>query len=218
MQVYASLLATNAREQWEKHFEQDYIQPVLSVSKEGDDEWSRAVIFAHTHYTHTAQALEKQMGVALQLIFDDKKEGECIINVPLTSSTPFPSQIEIGCFTQHMRSHLWPPPPPLFSLTCGHIALISHWTISTRHCRHRRWSTSVQFFMSFWRRLAVVTSSTSYCWLIVYSQEPILRATRYLPELVQLQKQMFEFSHRRLDRKEAARVTIREYISSLNSG
>ena len=32
----------------------------------------------HT-YTHAAQALEKQMGVALQLIFDDKKEGECII-------------------------------------------------------------------------------------------------------------------------------------------
>ena len=38
MQVYANLLATDAREQWEKHFEQEYIQPVLSVSEEGDDE------------------------------------------------------------------------------------------------------------------------------------------------------------------------------------
>ena len=81
MQVYANLLATNAREQWEKYFEQEYIQPVLSVS-EGDDEWGKAVIFARTHiHTHAAQALEKQMEVALQLIFDDKKEGECIINI-----------------------------------------------------------------------------------------------------------------------------------------
>ena len=38
MQVYASLLVTDAREQWEKCFEQDYIQPVLSVSKGEDDE------------------------------------------------------------------------------------------------------------------------------------------------------------------------------------
>ena len=46
----------------------------------------------HITHTHTAQALEKRMGVALQLIFDDKKEGECIINVPwpLTSSIPLP--------------------------------------------------------------------------------------------------------------------------------
>ena len=53
------------------------------------------------------------------------------------------------------------------------------------------------------------------CSLTVYSQEPILRATQYLPELVQLQKQMFEFSHHRLDRKEAASLTIREYIKTL---
>ena len=32
MQTYASLLATNAREHWEKCFEQEYIQPVLAVS------------------------------------------------------------------------------------------------------------------------------------------------------------------------------------------
>ena len=56
------------------------------------------------------------------------------------------------------------------------------------------------------------------CSLTVCSQEPILRATQYLPELVQLQKQMFEFSHRRLDRKEAASLTIREYIKTMKSG
>ena len=32
MQEYASLLSTNAREQWEKSFDQEYIEPVLSVS------------------------------------------------------------------------------------------------------------------------------------------------------------------------------------------
>ena len=46
-------------------------------------------------------------------------------------------------------------------------------------------------------------------------QESILRATRYLPELVQLQKQMFDFSHRRLDRKEAAKLPVRDYVQSL---
>ena len=49
-------------------------------------------------------------------------------------------------------------------------------------------------------------------------QESILRATHYLPELVQLQKQMFDFSHRRLDRKEAAKLPVREYINSLKNG
>ena len=49
-------------------------------------------------------------------------------------------------------------------------------------------------------------------------QESILRATRYLPELVQLQKQMFDFSHRRLDRKEAAKLPVRDYIKSLKNG
>ena len=46
-------------------------------------------------------------------------------------------------------------------------------------------------------------------------QESILRATRYLPELVQLQKHMFDFSHRRLDRKEAAKLPVRDYVQSL---
>ena len=43
MQTYASLLATNAREQWEKCFEQEYIQPVLAVSIGRDGENVRGV-------------------------------------------------------------------------------------------------------------------------------------------------------------------------------
>ena len=43
MQTYASLLATNAREQWEKCFEQEYIQPVLAVSIGRDGENVRAI-------------------------------------------------------------------------------------------------------------------------------------------------------------------------------
>ena len=38
MQEYASLLSTNAREQWEKCFDHEYIQPVLSVSRVVEDE------------------------------------------------------------------------------------------------------------------------------------------------------------------------------------
>ena len=38
MQEHASLLAINAREQWEKCFDQEYIQPVLSVSGVVEDE------------------------------------------------------------------------------------------------------------------------------------------------------------------------------------
>ena len=49
-------------------------------------------------------------------------------------------------------------------------------------------------------------------------QEPILRATHYILELVQLQKQMFEFCNYRMDRKEAARLSVCEYITSLKSG
>ena len=71
MQVYASLLSTNAREQWEKRFEEAYIQPVLSVSAgEGEVVRKRDL---HTR-THT-QELEKQMGEAMQLILNDKTEG-----------------------------------------------------------------------------------------------------------------------------------------------
>ena len=52
----------------------------------------------------------------------------------------------------------------------------------------------------------------------MFTQEPILRATRYIPELVQLQKQMFEFSYYQLDRKKDPQLSVCEYIKSLKSG
>ena len=53
MHVYASLLSTNAREQWEKHFDHEYIQTVLSVSEEQVGERGKVVIFAQLMLTPT---------------------------------------------------------------------------------------------------------------------------------------------------------------------
>ena len=47
-------------------------------------------------------------------------------------------------------------------------------------------------------------------------QEPILRATHYIPELVQLQKQMVEFSNYQLDKD--AGLSVCEYIKRLKCG
>ena len=57
MPLYFSLLTANAREEWEKCFEQEYIQPVLSVSrgwKGAKDFIDWLLKFAITH-THTTQ-------------------------------------------------------------------------------------------------------------------------------------------------------------------
>ena len=74
MQTYASLLATNAREQWEKCFEQEYIQPVLAVSIGRDGENVRGVKTS----CENSQSLDKQMGDAMNLIVNDKKEGHTL--------------------------------------------------------------------------------------------------------------------------------------------
>ena len=47
-------------------------------------------------------------------------------------------------------------------------------------------------------------------------QEPILRATHYIPELVQLQKQMVEFSNYQLDKD--AGLSVCEYMKRLKCG
>ena len=65
-------------------------------------------------------------------------------------------------------------------------------------------------------------TSSSYNWLIhivYFCQESILRATQYLPGIVQLQQQMYDISHHKLDRKEASQKTARDFIEkSLKSG
>ena len=65
------------------------------------------------------------MGDAMNLIANDKKEGNQLIffahsyNILLITS----AQIVIVCSILYMRSP--PYPPPLSSLTCGLIALVS---------------------------------------------------------------------------------------------
>lgn len=39
-----------------------------------------------------------------------------------------------------------------------------------------------------------------------------MRATQYLPGIARLQQQMYDISHRRLDRKEASQLTINNFI------
>ena len=70
----------------------------------------------------------------------------------------------------------------------------------------------------FLKEVGTVSSSTVYLYTLPFVQEPLLRATQYLPGLVQLQKQMYDISHRRLDRKDAAKLSVREFIKGLKSG
>ena len=50
------------------------------------------------------------------------------------------------------------------------------------------------------------------------SQEPNLRATQYLPDIVRLQQCLYDSFHHRLDRKEARRMTIEKFLQSLKRG
>jgi hypothetical protein len=49
-------------------------------------------------------------------------------------------------------------------------------------------------------------------------EEPLLRATRYIPEIVKLQQQMFKISHRKLDKFDASRLTIGSFAEHLVKG
>ena len=54
--------------------------------------------------------------------------------------------------------------------------------------------------------------------LIYLSQEPVLRATQYLPDIVRLQQCLYDAFHHRLDKKEAVTQTVREFLDNLISG
>ena len=49
-------------------------------------------------------------------------------------------------------------------------------------------------------------------------QERSLRATQYLPDIVKLQRSLYDAFHHRLDRKEAKTITIGQYLKSLKNG
>ena len=46
----------------------------------------------------------------------------------------------------------------------------------------------------------------------------MLRATQYLPDIVQLQRRMFEVFHHRIDHKVARDKTMRNFIEKRHSG
>ena len=49
-------------------------------------------------------------------------------------------------------------------------------------------------------------------------QELSLRATQYLPDIVKLQQCLYDSFHHRMDRTEAKRLTIGEFLEKLQSG
>jgi len=49
-------------------------------------------------------------------------------------------------------------------------------------------------------------------------EEPNLRATQYLPDIVRLQQYLYDSFHHRLDRREARTMTIGEFLQSRQHG
>ena len=45
-----------------------------------------------------------------------------------------------------------------------------------------------------------------------------MRATQYLPDIVRLQQCLYDAFHHRLDKKDAVRQTVRDFLDKLNSG
>ena len=53
---------------------------------------------------------------------------------------------------------------------------------------------------------------------IILMQEPSLRATQYLPDIVKLQQCLYDSFHHRLDRTDAKTLTIGDFLEKLSSG
>ena len=53
---------------------------------------------------------------------------------------------------------------------------------------------------------------------IILMQEPSLRATQYLPDIVKLQQCLYDSFHHRLDRTDARTLTIGDFLEKLSSG
>lgn len=49
-------------------------------------------------------------------------------------------------------------------------------------------------------------------------QERCLRATQYLPDIVKLQRSLYDAFHHRMDRKEAKMITFGQYLKTLRNG
>ena len=55
-------------------------------------------------------------------------------------------------------------------------------------------------------------------YVLLHPQEPNLRATQYLPDIVRLQQCLYDSSHHRLDRREARRMTIGDFLQLRKRG
>ena len=49
-------------------------------------------------------------------------------------------------------------------------------------------------------------------------QEAVLQATQYIPDIVKLQKQMFDEFHHRIDHKVAHTTRMRDFIAKKHTG
>ena len=75
---------------------------------------------------------------------------------------------------------------------------------------------SGDYFYPHKKEFSVLFLITNYT-LSLY-QEPILRATQYIPGIVQLQQQLHDLYHRRLDKTEAAQITVGDFVRGLKIG
>ena len=69
MDTYSTLLAKEAREKWEKCFNDAYIQPTLKVRRKSYNFTNTLFVFSDI------QQLDKSLLEATQLLLNDKKEG-----------------------------------------------------------------------------------------------------------------------------------------------
>ena len=67
-------------------------------------------------------------------------------------------------------------------------------------------------------RLVNITTVVLACLSICLTQEPVLRITQYLPDVLYLQKLLFDQFHQRLDQGNVLNMTIDDYLRWLNNG
>ena len=108
-----------------------------------------------------------------------------------------------------MSVHLWWR--IVWSLISGATDLASHWNISPDTCSSRRsflfWKSSSRMY----DQMVSVIPSSLPLWQILL-QEPVLQATQYIPDIVRLQKQLFDELHHRINHKVAHTVSIHDFI------
>ena len=76
---------------------------------------------------------------------------------------------------------------------------------------------SLALLKEFLRLVNIITVVLA-CLSICLTQEPVLRITQYLPDVLYLQKLLFDQFHQRLDQGNVLNMTIDDYLRWLNNG